>query len=58
MRRLLLVAAIVAASAGSLAGTANAVCDPRFRPLCVNACLLEPPDLGNPIEILDRVCAT
>jgi hypothetical protein len=54
MRRLL-VAALVAASAGTLgAGPASAVCDPDFEPLCLSPCLTKPVDPSNPLEI--RAC--
>lgn len=56
MRRLL-VAAVIAASAGSLgAGTAHAVCDPDYRPLCLSPCLTDPVDPRDPKEIATRVC--
>lgn len=56
MRRLL-VAAIVAASVGSLgAGTASAVCDPDFEPLCLSPCLTDPVDPRDPLEVLGRHC--
>lgn len=59
MRRLL-VGAVLAASLGGLGGgTANAVCDPDYRPLCVSDCpgpLL--PDPRNPTDLswLVRMC--
>lgn len=56
MRRLL-VAAVLAASVGSLgAGTANAVCDPDFRPLCLSPCLTDPIDPRDPAEFIGRAC--
>lgn len=56
MRRLL-VAALVAASVGSFgAGTASAVCDPDFEPLCLSPCLTDPIDPADPTEILHRPC--
>lgn len=59
MRRLL-VAAIIAASAGSLgAGTASAVCDPDYRPLCLSDCpgpLLPDPRDPTDTSWLIRMC--
>lgn len=56
MRRLL-VAAMIAASVGSLgASTASAVCDPDFEPLCLSPCLTDPVDPRDPTEVLGRYC--
>lgn len=53
----LLVAALVAASVGTLgAGTASAVCDPDYRPLCLSPCLTDPIDPRDPTEFIGRVC--
>lgn len=52
MRRLL-VAALVAASVGTLgAGTASAVCDPDYRPLCLSPCITDPIEHRDPTELL------
>lgn len=59
MRRLLL-AAIVAASLGGLgAGSASAVCDPDYRPLCLSDCpgpLLPDPRDPTDTSWLIRMC--
>lgn len=58
MRRLL-VGAVIAASVGGLgAGTASAVCDPRYRPLCLSGCPVGTPDIKDPTDLswLIRVC--
>lgn len=53
----LLAVAVAAASLGTLgAGTASAVCDPDFRPLCLSPCLTDPIDPRDPTEFLGRVC--
>lgn len=54
MRRFLLVAAVVAASVGTLgAGPASAYCDPDYRPLCLNDCMLTI-DPHDPIKACPR----
>lgn len=58
MRRLL-VGAVVAASLGSLgAGPATAVCDPKYRPLCLSDCPTGTPNIKDPTDLswLIRVC--
>ncbi|HEX8003394.1 MAG TPA: hypothetical protein VF519_11940 [Mycobacteriales bacterium] len=58
MRRLL-VGALLAASVGGLgAGTAVAVCDPKYRPLCLSDCPGGTPDIKNPTDTswLIRAC--
>lgn len=50
MRRFLLCAALVAASAVPLAAPAQAVCDPKYRPLCLSDC---PGGLPNPKDPTD-----
>ena len=58
MRKLLLVAALVAAPVAGLAtAPASAYCDPKYYPLCLNDCQLQPPDPRDPLEYLTRVCA-
>ena len=44
MRRLLVVGCLVAAASGIGAGTAGAVCDPDFRPLCLPPCITDLPE--------------
>lgn len=56
MRRLVLVTVLAAAIGGVGAGTASAVCDPAFEPLCVNTCWTQLPDPKDPLAVLDRVC--
>lgn len=56
MRRLVLVATLAAAVGGLGAGTASAVCDPDFEPLCVSSCWTQLPDPHDPTAILTRVC--
>lgn len=56
MRRLLIAAVVTAAVGGIGAGTASAVCDPDYRPLCVSPCLTQPIDPTRPWDALTRVC--
>ena len=56
MRRVLIVSVIAAAVGGLGSGTASANCDPKYRPLCMNDCNSEPPDLHDPLEWFGRTC--
>jgi hypothetical protein len=50
MRRIL-VAAVVAAALGGLgAGSASAVCNPKYRPLCLSDCPGGLPDVKDPTD--------
>ena len=40
MRRLVIVAVIAAAAGGVAVSPASAYCDPDYRPLCLNDCML------------------
>ncbi len=57
MTRLLLVGDVIAADL-PLAGTAHAVCDPKYRPLCASDCPGGTPDVKHPTDLswLIRVC--
>lgn len=44
MRRLLTLTCLVVAASGLGTGTASAVCDPEFRPLCLSPCITELPE--------------
>ena len=55
MKKLLLIA-LVAAPLAALAPSASAYCDPKYRPLCLNDCYLEPPDPKDPLAYLHHVC--
>lgn len=57
MRRLLVGAVLAAAVTGLGAGSADAYCDPKYRPLCTNDCQMEPPDLKDPVgDLVGRAC--
>ena len=58
MRRLVLLTLVAAAVGGIGAGPAVAVCDPDYRPLCLNDCRTGTPDIKNPTDLgwLIRVC--
>jgi len=58
MRRTVLLAVLVAAAGGLGAGSAHAVCDPKYRPLCVSDCPGGLPDLHDPTDTswLIRAC--
>ncbi len=58
MRRLL-IGALVAASLGGLGGgTATAVCNPDYRPLCLSDCPTGTPNIKDPTDLswLIRMC--
>ena len=56
MRRLL-IAAVIATSIGSLgAGSASAVCNPDYRPLCLSSCPPPTFDPHDPIGSLIVAC--
>lgn len=54
MRRFLLAAALATATVGTLAvGPASANCEPQYRPLCLNDCMLTI-DPHDPIKACPR----
>ena len=58
MRRTVLLALVVAAVGGIGAGSASAVCDPKYRPLCMSDCPGGMPDIKDPTDTswLIRMC--
>lgn len=57
MRKTLALAVLLAVPALMLAApSASAVCEPKYRPLCLNDCNTQLPDPKDPLGTLFRVC--